>query len=178
MHPRIQQVLTHLDSTRASLLTAANEIPESSRDQRPATDRWSVAEVLQHLAMVERRVTGVLKEKLAEARNGGLGTDAESTPLVPTFDWAALNDRSAPLSAPEGAIPERGVTAVKALTELSASRSALRELVIGADGEDLSAVVAPHRRFGPLDAYQWLLFVGWHEGRHADQVREAGALLA
>ena len=46
-------------------------------------------------------------------------------------------------------------------------------------GERLAGlfVQAPHPVFGALDMYQWLLFVGAHEGRHADQIREIGEAL-
>ena len=178
MHPRIQQVLAHLDSTRASLQQAVNDIPEKLRDQRPATDRWSPAEILQHLAMVEGRLTGMLKGKLDEARAAGLSSDANTTPVVPTFDLEGLKDRRTTIVAREGSIPDVGVSTAKALNDLSATRAALRTMVVSADGEDLSSIVAPHGRFGPINMYEWLLFIGGHEARHTEQVREAGRMLA
>jgi hypothetical protein len=30
---------------------------------------------------------------------------------------------------------------------------------------------------GVIDAYQWFIFVGSHEARHASQIREIGAAL-
>ncbi len=78
----------------------------------------------------------------------------------------------------EGSIPDVGVATAKALNDLSATRAALRTMVVSADGEDLSSIVAPHGRFGPINMYEWLLFIGGHEARHTEQVREAGRMLA
>ncbi len=36
----------------------------------------------------------------------------------------------------------------------------------------------PHRIFGEMNFYQWIVFAGSHEARHAAQVAEIGATLA
>jgi len=41
----------------------------------------------------------------------------------------------------------------------------------------LSEVVQPHPVLGPINLYQWALFVGSHETRHTGQVREIAAQL-
>jgi hypothetical protein len=61
----------------------------------------------------------------------------------------------------------------EALAGLDASRVALRNSLREADGIALNFTY-PHPMFGPLDLYQWLVFVGLHESRHACQIRELG----
>ena len=34
-----------------------------------------------------------------------------------------------------------------------------------------------HHVFGELDLYQWVLFAGFHERRHTEQLREVAAAL-
>ena len=51
MHPRIKELVEALDSRRAELTRAVNDLPTSARNRRPLEDRWSVAEVLEHLAL-------------------------------------------------------------------------------------------------------------------------------
>ncbi|MEP6763077.1 MAG: DinB family protein [Gemmatimonadaceae bacterium] len=178
MHPRIQQAVTHLDVTRASLEQAVNDVPENSRERRPSDDRWSVAQVVQHLAMVEGRIAALLRAKWEEARAVGLGKDQATSPITPSFDVDGLKNRSAALVAREGSIPEPSVTSVEALKALSASRATLRAFIDDADGDDLSAVMAPHGRFGLMSVYDWLMFIGGHEARHTEQVREVGQQVA
>jgi hypothetical protein len=54
MHAHIADVLPLLDNSRSVLKSAVDRVPESLRRTRPANDRWSVAEVLEHLAKVNR----------------------------------------------------------------------------------------------------------------------------
>ncbi len=52
------------------------------------------------------------------------------------------------------------------------TRAALRAAILAGDGRALSEVVQPHPVLGPINLYQWALFVGSHEIRHTGQVRE------
>jgi len=56
VHPRTKELLDHLADHRAELRRAVDAVPVERRELRPAPDRWSAAEVLEHLAIVERRV--------------------------------------------------------------------------------------------------------------------------
>jgi hypothetical protein len=88
-----------------------------------------------------------------------------------------LLDRAERLVARETALPSGRVSAEEAWHQLRSTRRALRATIRGADGLALSELVLPHPRLGPLNVYQWLVFVGAHEGRHTAQVREAGTVL-
>jgi hypothetical protein len=76
------------------------------------------------------------------------------------------------LIARESALPSGGLDAGAAWAALAETRRILREVLLAADGLALSDLVLPHPRLGPLNVYQWVVFVGAHEGRHAAQVRE------
>jgi DinB superfamily len=56
LHPRIHELLDYLERQHAKLLQAIDLIPAPLRGRRPAPDRWSVADVMQHLALVEGRL--------------------------------------------------------------------------------------------------------------------------
>ncbi|MGE3275107.1 MAG: DinB family protein [Vicinamibacterales bacterium] len=178
MQPRIREVLDYIDTERAALATAVESVPAAARSQPPADGRWSVAEVLEHLALVERSVVRLLRVKIEEARSAGLGPEQSAEPIMPTVPVEAVLDRSRPITAPERARPRDGLDAAAAWDALAASREALTALVEESDGLALAEVVAPHPAVGPLNAYQWIAFVGAHEARHAAQIREVGAARA
>ena len=48
--------LKFLRISRARLISTANEIPDSKWRQSPATDVWSAAEIVAHLAMIEESI--------------------------------------------------------------------------------------------------------------------------
>lgn len=177
MQPRTQEVLAHLDGYRAALEQAVAAVPEPLRERRPAPDRWSVAEILEHIGLVEGRIGRLLSEQLAAARAAGLGAERETHPVLPTVPVDRLLDRSQPIVAREGTLPEARLGAGAAWTTLAECRRAVREMLLAADGLALSEVVIPHPRLGPLNVYQWMVFLGAHEGRHTAQIREAAAAL-
>jgi len=178
-HPRTTELLQHLEQNRAILREALDAAPLPLREQKPAPERWSVAEVLEHLAIVERQIGVLLQRGLRHATaDGPLPPDTDLTPVVPTIDAARLLDREQRLQAREPVQPSRGLRAEQAWQELDASRVALRYVVLAADGLDTTSIKAPHPFFGELTFHQWIAFVGFHEARHAAQIRATTAALS
>jgi len=175
MHPRIEEVLDYLDTERTALREAVELVPPALRDQSPGTDRWSVAQVLQHLVLIEKRVGRGMTKWVADARAGGTGPETETSSVVNSIPHQAIADRSQTRSAPEEVRPQDDIDAKSAWTALEQSRAALRAAMLEGDGLALSEVVQPHPVLGPINLYQWALFVGSHEVRHTGQVREIAA---
>src|SRR5262249_4976112 len=98
--------------------------------------------------------------------------DASTEPVLPTLDIARVLDRSTPLTAPEIVRP-RGLSADAAWAQLERSTIALRASIAQGDGLALSEITYPHPLLGPLSMYGWIALAGAHEGRHAEQIREA-----
>jgi hypothetical protein len=174
MHPRTREILDHLHACHANLRQALNEVPEADRERRPAPDRWSAAEVVEHLAIVEGRIVGLLAGPMGDP---SLGEEGETDPVVPTLPVHRIQDRSRPVTASESSLPKGSLGMDAAWAALEAQRGALCDAVRGADGRAIGAIRFPHPVFGELGAYQWLVFVGAHELRHAGQVREIAASL-
>ena len=177
MHPRTEELLNHLEVNRAALHAAVDAVPSPLRETRPAADRWSVAEVLEHLGRVEDQLTRLLAAKLAEARlTGALGPERESGPIANSHADLLL-DRRRRITAGDRVLPRGELDAASALATLDTTRSKLLHLVLAHDGLSLGAVSHPHPAFGVLDGYQWFAFIGTHEARHAAQIREIGEAL-
>jgi len=174
MHPRIKEVVEALDSRRAELARAVNEVPTSARGRRPSEDRWSVAEVLEHLALVEENIPQRVKALVTEQRTN---PERESTSIAETIDSAFMLDRSKKRVAREAMQPRSGVDAAAAWTRLERARQVTHETLRELDGVALSDVSAPHPALGPLNGYQWFLFLAAHKGRHTAQIREITAAI-
>lgn len=177
MHPRTEEVLRYLDDRRRVLWETIDAIPASRYDQAPPAGGWSIAAVVEHLGHVETAITTLLMRKIREAREAGLGPETGADPVMPTMDIARLLDRNLPIDAPEALRPQRGLDMTAAKAALERSRQTLRDGLLAADGLALSQVVAPQRYLGPLNAYQWLVFIGAHEARHTAQIRAVSAAL-
>jgi uncharacterized damage-inducible protein DinB len=153
-------------------------VPPARRRQRPAADKWSVAEVLEHLALVEKRFADWLGKAIAEAREKGLAEERDARAgLTPEVE-ALQRDRSRPRTAPPPVMPTGGLDDVTAWEELERARHNFRATLSEADGLALSQVTVSHPTFGVLTAYQWVEFVAVHEGRHVGQIEEIARQLS
>lgn len=176
MHTRIQEVLDHLDTSRAALKQAVASVPADMLAARPAPERWSVVDVIDHLALVETRVARLLVSELQKAKANGLPSETSTSGAVEAQLVSGLLDRTKPLVAGETSQP-RGISLESAWATLDSERSALRDAIAAADGLALGTVRIPHPRLGDLDLYQWFTFLGAHESRHVEQIHETRAAL-
>lgn len=178
MHPRTEELLAHLDVNRAVLRAAVDSVPAELQRTRPIPDEWSVAEVLEHLTKVEDQITRFLGAKLAEARSAGqLAPATDATPITGLLNHEAIIDRRRTVTAGERVQPRGEMDSETALGTLDRTREKLRELVASVDGLTLDAVSFPHPALGVINGYQWFLFVGSHEARHAAQIRQIATAL-
>jgi hypothetical protein len=89
---------------------------------------------------------------------------------MPTFDRFAATLDAAVLQSPAAVRPRENVDISEALEGLESSREALRAAVVSASGLSLGEIKHTHPILGELDLYQWLIFLGQHEGRHKRQI--------
>jgi hypothetical protein len=165
-------VVESLTTDRDRLRAAVEAVPPPLRARRPSQDRWSVAEVLEHLSIVEGRVLMMLTPMIAAAPVAE-GPRSGAT----AFDRAPLLDRGNRITAPEQIQPTGKVTAEDAWTSLERTRRDLLRLLGTAEDRDLTRIGRVHPVLGQLDGYQWITAVGGHEHRHAKQILEIGGEL-
>lgn len=178
MHPRIAELVEHLDSQHEVLRQAVENIPFERRDKPPAPNRWSVAGVIEHLALLESRIAALFRTRVAEARAAGLKEETETSSILAAFDLNMMLDRSHRLVAPDIMTPKPDTAPEAAWQALDVAWQDFRQAVLESDGLALGEVMHPHRVFGPLTMYQWIAFTASHEARHAAQIREIGEQLA
>ena len=172
MHPRSEEVLNYLDAQRSELRAAIDSVPAEARNKQPGDNQWSVAQVLDHLTIVDKRVAAGVGKWIADARATGLGQETETTSVAATIPNEKIVDRSRKVQAPEEIRPRTDVDAETAWSELEQARAKLRAAFLTGDGLALEQVVQPHPVLGPINIYQWMLFCASHEARHTLQIRE------
>jgi hypothetical protein len=177
MHPRTEEVLNYLDARRAELQVAIESVTPELRQTKPDASQWSIAQVLDHLAIIDRRVGLGMKKWLSEARDKGIGAETETSSVLNSVPTEKIIDRSRRVEAPAEIRPSDQVDAETAWSALVSARENLRAAFLSGDGLALAEVIQPHPVLGPINLYQWMLFVGSHEARHTDQIREIAASL-
>ena len=176
LHPRLAELRAELDRTRDGLLAAVASVPAELAALRPEADRWSVAEVVEHLRIVEDR-TGRLLGKLGKQAET-VGPEVSSASVLSSLDHYGLRSPERRIGAPDAVAPTGAITLAEGLAGLVESRRQLLELLHRVSGRALDELAAPHPLLGRLSFYQWLLFLAQHEERHASQVRATARRLS
>lgn len=170
LHPRIDEVLAVLRNAQQELHDLLATLPTETADRVPAGGGWSVTQVVEHLAIVEDG-TGRLVSKLIRQTEGT--TEGETTPVTSSLDRFRVWDASGrPVEAPPMVQPTSTATLAEATSAQAAARERLMAAFATASGRALGTVTHPHPVLGPLDVYQWGLFVAHHQRRHCTQIRD------
>src|SRR5260370_1181847 len=91
----------YLTQTRDALIEATKGLSEAQWKFKAGPDRWSIAEVVEHLALIEDMVLGILA-KIGDAPAGPADRDPKQ---VDAFILAKVPDRSEKAQAPPQATP-------------------------------------------------------------------------
>jgi len=169
MHPRISELLAYVDQQTAVLKEAYESVPPDKRNVRANPDRWSPAEIVHHLALVERRLAQRIASLIEQAR--ALPPETETSSALSTKATANVLDRTDRFVTSEATEP-RDTDPQRVWDELMDARREVVSVVQTGDGLALGSVAAPHPRLGGFSGYEWIAFIGSHAARHAAQIRE------
>jgi DinB superfamily len=166
-----ERALKHLQSTKQNILDATRGLSEAQWNFKPAPDRWSVAEVVEHIAAAEDMLFGLITERVMKAPPR---PEVEDVKAIDDMVLGRISDRTNKVQAPEPLKPTNRYgspdAAVKHFVE---SRS--RTINFLQKTEDLRAHAADSPLGKKLDAYQWILFISAHSERHTKQLNEVKA---
>lgn len=172
----VGEIFDSIDKTRGRLIERLDGLSAEQENFRPASGGWSIAEIVEHLSILESRLLGLMTVMVNKAEKAGLQRNADSATFNPvSLDEIVARSLKEKYVAPETAQPQGGVSISDSLARLRQSRDSLTQLRPRFEATDLSSARYPHPAFGPLDLYQWLLMIGIHEDRH---LRQLEALMA
>jgi hypothetical protein len=162
-------VVGQLRASEARLLEVVRGLTEEQWRFREAPERWSIAEVVEHLAVWESFMLGAVRgalEGLAEPEKQAAvaGKDALVLGLAGSRD-KKLKSREA--AQPTGRWNDFG----EMLAEFRVRRARTVEFAESTQA-DLRSHFFAHVTFGDLDCYQWLVAMGQHTLRHVEQIEE------
>lgn len=165
--------LKHLQTTHDAFLKSISGLSEKQWRFKPAPDRWSVAEVAEHITITESTLLGMIQKQVMtspaapEKRVEVKGKDELILTKVP--------DRSRKAQAPEFLKPtNRWANHDELAKAFEEERKATMDYV-KTTNDDLRDHFGPHPVFGPLDGYQWILLISTHSDRHTQQIAEVKA---
>lgn len=160
-------------TARTALCDEVRGLSDAQLSFRPAPNRWSIGEILDHLCLAERAMIRSISRLLQQA--AGLGQIAEPGSMEPPSHTLDLEVYNRPAGAPESVLPSPDRPLERLLASLEESRERLREVTRRAEGRVVGNVTLPHFQLGNLNFYQWLAVQGAHEAKHTTQIRRIKA---
>jgi uncharacterized damage-inducible protein DinB len=164
----------HLQQTRKAFLDSTADLSDAQWTFRPAPDRWSIADVAEHIAISETTILQLVTDKMLN------GPPIPRPPNTVSDEklLAWLLDRTSKFQAPEMLRPTNRWATRDALTKDFLAAREKTMTYVGTTADDLHGHGGPHPVFKMLDGYQWLLLLSGHSARHIAQIEEVKASAA
>ena len=160
----------YLTETRNGVVDAVKGLSDAQLRFKPAPDRWSIAEIVEHLALTEDLVS---QKVLAELKTAPAGAADRNAKQVDSMVLSRMADRSVKAQAPPPIVPTDRWTPAEALQHLLDSRA--QTIALFQSLPDPREHVVQHPAFGPLDGYEWVIATAGHSARHTQQILEVKA---
>ncbi len=161
-----------LTRSRQVVLDAVDGVTDSQARWKPAVDRWSILEYVEHLAVADDQLVALVKRCLeTPARPETEQERRQREDKIRATPMPRGVNRAPDMLKPNGRFAS--------LTDAVAAFLAARERTLEyarTTQEDLRSHFAPHSVLGPLDGYQWLTANARHAENHAGNIREIRAL--
>jgi hypothetical protein len=164
------RIVRDLEQSNQHFQAAVHGLTPAQWTFKPGPTRWSIAEVAEHLTLVEQGIGGMV-------RDGGVKPMPVFTPDSAAKLEAAVRglygDRTHKMSSPEGFVPTgRWATQAELMSAYDEARRSNLEY-IRTTKDPLRARGTDHAAFGgPIDATHWLVVIGAHMERHLQQIEE------
>jgi hypothetical protein len=164
------KALQYLESTKKDVLDATTGLSPAQWNFKPAPDRWSIAECMEHIAAAEdfirdNIVNGVMKAPPAPGRD------------VAAIDAAILENvpaRKTKVQAPDPIKPtNRYGSPEGSIRHFVESRAITEEFLKTTPGLRDHAADSPSG--AKWDAYEFILLIAAHSERHTNQIKEVKA---
>ncbi len=142
--------------------------PDELWDKKPAPDRWSVAETVEHIAAAEPMLFSLVAKAMADPVDADWASVHGKTSIEQLIGF--VTDRSQKFPAPEPLRPAGGLSRADALGKYGAARAVTVEFARRVS-EPVQKHLAP-MPFGKMTVHHLLAFIAGHNLRHNAQIRE------
>lgn len=166
----IEEIYEANDKIREKLKVTVSDLTERQATTLPEGEKWTVAQIVEHVSMVEDGMTRICSKLLAKAKTAGQQNGGVK--LSENFLQRGLEIGQIKIEAPEIVRPVSGRTIAESLAVMDENRAKLDEMRPLFETFDCNEQKFPHPFFGDISAAEWLALVGGHEARHIKQIKK------
>jgi len=183
MQQQLAVLIDSLESSQSQLRGLSDRLSESEWTRRPAPDRWSAADCVEHLNLTSRAFLPLLRDAIAEARLTGRAAKPRYRrdaigwfmsmmmgPLRHVGKARVVRVKTLPPFVPKG---NRSRTEI--LSDFVRNEAELISLIRSADGLPIDGVkiVSPFGGRVKYNVYSAFVILARHQERHLEQAEQA-----
>lgn len=165
------KAIDHLKKTNAELLKTVKGLSEEQLNYKPSDDAWSIANCVEHIAISENNIFGIVQMTLKNDPDPSLRSEVKMSDdqVLGLIESREQKVKTRTEFEPTGKYGDyKG-----SLAEFKNKRKANMKYVKSSE-DDLRNRYFDFP-FGKVDAYQVVLFMSGHTKRHTDQIKEVMA---
>ncbi|RBL92316.1 DinB family protein [Chitinophaga flava] len=165
-------LISQLKDSRENLLKSIAGLTDAQLQYKPAPDRWSIIENVEHISIIEKMLMDTEKNLMSQPADPAKKKDLKYT------DESLLTmveDRSKKQKTPDFGMPKHNYASpADAVDAFVRQRDGLIDYV-ATTKDKLRDHITDNPNIGTIDAYQLLLFDAGHTARHIKQIEEVKA---
>ena len=169
----ITDILATNEQAQERFIAAVSNLTEAQANFRPDENQWTIAEIVEHISIVNDGFLRLTHKLLKEAESAPKPTKTDLNLGHTSLD--ENGQQREPFQAPERVRPKGGVSVEDSLAKMRVALAGFAEIQPRLEAVDLSDHMFPHPALGPFNAYQWMVLLGEHEDRHRAQIERVKA---
>lgn len=169
-----QQSISDIYEANDKIRTKFKELISGLSDEQlnslPEGEKWTIAQIVEHVAIVEGGITKICAKLLNKAQENG-GTGDGSAKISTEFLQKIAGAGAQKFEAPERVHPTGTLSIAESFAKLDENRQNLENIRSLFESVDETELKFPHPAFGEMTSHEWLLLIGGHEGKHIAQIK-------
>ncbi|HMV48909.1 MAG TPA: DinB family protein [Blastocatellia bacterium] len=167
----IADILAAQQRAQDRFAAAVAGLTEAQAHFRPAENEWTIAEIAEHVGIVNGGMLRITHKLLKQAE-----AEPKPAPEDLQLDYTFTQGDAPPkFQAPESVHPKGNASIPEALASMTATLAGFAEIQSRLEAVDLSEKLFPHPALGPISACRWMILMSEHQDLHRRQIERVKA---
>jgi len=167
----IEEIYNGNAKARARLKELVSSLTADQLSALPEGEKWTIAQIVEHIAMVDESTTRVCAKLLKQAEDAGQTSDGKAV-ISDNFLQKGSEIAVIKVEAPDIVQPRGEKTIAESIAKLDENAEQLANMRERFDSVGGTEFKFTHPFFGDISAQEWLALKGGHEMRHIKQIEK------
>jgi hypothetical protein len=174
VYQKLDDIYVMIEQQQVGFVAAVSGLNDAQVQFRLAEDEWTIAEIAEHIGIVNGGFLRITYKLLKQAESAGAPPLAGLSLSYVLLD-AEGRQNPARFPAPEIVRPKGGQAVADSLAKITQNWADFQIVRPRLEAADCSQPKFPHPAVGEINAYQWLIVMGEHLDRHCGQIERLKA---